>query len=131
MRGEDSMKKEIRVKNAPPPAGPYSQALHSGNRIYVAGQRPSDPITGEFPEGIDAQSRQVLENIKTILEAAGATMDDVVKSSVYLADLDNFQAFNAVYKDFFNPPYPVRTTVGCMLRGGMMVEMDVIAELDE
>ena len=125
------MKKEIRVQNAPPPAGPYSQALRSGNRIYVAGQRPDDPVTGVTPEGITAQSRQVLENVKTILESAGATMDNVVKSSVFLADLENFQAFNAVYKEFFNPPYPVRTTIGCMLRGGMMVEVDVIAELDE
>lgn len=125
------MKKEIRVQNAPAPAGPYSQALRSGSRIYVAGQRPADPVSGEMPEGIGPQSRQVLENIKTILEAAGATMDHVVRSAVYLANLDDFQAFNAVYKDFFTPPYPARTTIGCMLRGGMLVEMDVIAELDE
>jgi reactive intermediate/imine deaminase len=123
------MKEEIRVPGAPAPAGPYAQALRVGSRIYVAGQRPQNPVSGEMPAGITAQSRQLLENVKTILAAAGAAMDTVVKSSVFLADLDDFAAFNAVYAEYFSPPYPVRTTVGCSLRGGMLVEMDVIAEL--
>lgn len=122
------MKKEIKTAKSPAPVGPYSQALLVGNRIYVAGQGPLDPETGKTPETIGEQTRQVLKNIKNILEAGGATMDDVVKSTVHLANLKDFNAFNEVYKEFFNPPYPVRTTVESSLLN-ILVEIDVIAEL--
>lgn len=122
------MKKEIRTDKAPKPIGPYSQGLVVGKMIYVAGQGPKNPETEKTPETIGEQTRQVMTNIKMILEAGGATMDNVVKSTVHLADLKDFQAFNEVYKEFFNPPFPVRTTVGSSLLG-ILVEIDVIAEI--
>lgn len=123
------MKKEIKTNKAPQPAGPYSQALIMGNRVYVSGQGPTDPATGTKPDGIEAQTRKTLTNLKNILEVAGATMGDVVKSTVHLANLDDFAVFNIVYQEFFMAPYPVRTTVGSSLLGGILVEIDVIAEL--
>jgi len=122
------MKKEIRTKNAPMPAGPYSQGIIVGNRVYVAGQGPLNPATGKVPEGIEDQTRQVLKNIQAILEAGGAKLDDVVKVTAHLADLKYFTAFNEVYKTFFKEPFPVRTTVGSQLKD-ILVEIDVIAEL--
>ena len=121
-------KKEVKTDKAPLPIGPYSQGLVVGNRIYVAGQGPKNPATGKTPEGIEEQTRQVMTNLKNIVEAAGGTMDNVVKSTVHLASLDDFEAFNKVYNSFFNPPYPVRTTVGSALLG-ILVEVDVVAEL--
>lgn len=121
------MKKQIRTEKAPMPIGPYSQGLVVGSRIYVAGQGPLDVISGRVPEGVSSQTRQVLTNIRTILEAGGFSMDEVVKTTVHLADLKDFEAFNAVYKEFFTEPYPVRTTVGSQLYG-ILVEIDVIAE---
>ena len=124
------MKKAIRTPKAPDPSGTYSQGLVCGKRIYTAGQGPKDPATGKTPEGIEEQTRQVLKNIQTILEAGGATMDHVVKTTVHLQELKrDFPAFNAVYKEFFKEPYPVRTTVGSTLNN-ILVEIDVIAELD-
>ncbi|MCL6442417.1 MAG: Rid family detoxifying hydrolase [Alicyclobacillus sp.] len=122
--------RKIETPNAPKPAGPYSQGLKVGNRVYVAGQGPLNVQTGEVPEGIEAQTRQVLLNIQAILEAAGASLSDVVKVTAHLADLQDFARFNAVYETFFTDPYPVRTTVGSALNG-ILVEIDVIAELDE
>ena len=122
-------KKEVRTDKAPQPIGPYSQGLIAGNRIYVAGQGPRNPATGKAPEGIEEQTSQVMTNLKNIIEAAGGTMDNVVKSTVHLANLSDFEAFNKVYRSFFNPPYPVRTTVGSALLGGILVEVDVVAEL--
>ncbi len=121
------MKKQIRTDKAPMPIGPYSQGLIVGNRIYVAGQGPLDVISGRVPEGVSSQTRQVLNNIRTILEAGGSSMDEVVKTTVHLADLKDFEAFNEVYQEFFTEPYPVRTTVGSQLYG-ILVEIDVIAE---
>ncbi|SFU44366.1 2-iminobutanoate/2-iminopropanoate deaminase [Alicyclobacillus macrosporangiidus] len=122
------MKESIRTTQAPQPFGPYSQAVKAGNRIYVSGQRPVDVNTGEMPADIVGQARQVLKNVQAILQAAGATLDDVVKVNVYLADLKDFAAFNSVYAEFFREPYPARTTIGAALRG-ILVEVDVIAEL--
>lgn len=122
------MKREIRTDRSPDPIGPYSQGLVVGNRIYVSGQGPLNPATGKTPETIEEQTRQVLTNIRNILEAGGATMDHVMKATVHLADLEDFKAFNDVYREFFNAPYPVRTTVGSALLG-ILVEIDVIAEL--
>ena len=121
------MKKQIRTDKAPMPIGPYSQGLIVGNRIYVAGQGPLDVISGRVPEGVSSQTRQVLNNIRAILEAGGSSMDEVVKTTVHLADLKDFEAFNEVYQEFFTEPYPVRTTVGSQLYG-ILVEIDVIAE---
>jgi 2-iminobutanoate/2-iminopropanoate deaminase len=122
------MKEKVVTDKAPVPAGPYSQAIVKNNRIYVAGQGPLNPATGQKPETITEQTRQVLTNIKNILETAGASMSDVVKVSAFLADLKDFDAYNQVYKEFFADPYPARTTVGCQL-SDILVEIDVIAEL--
>lgn len=122
------MKKEIKTDKSPTPAGPYSQGLMVGNRIYIAGQGPLNAETGTVPETIEGQTRQALTNIKNILEAGGASMDQVAKITVHLADLKDFEAFNKVYKEFFTPPYPVRTTVGSQLMN-ILVEIDAIAEL--
>ena len=121
-----SEKKEIRTENAPAPAGPYSQAIVAGDYIFVAGQRPVDPKTGYIPEDIQGQTRQVIENIKSILAEHDCTLADVVRSGAYLSDLKNFNAMNSVYCEMFPKPYPARTCIGTQLRG-ILVEIDVIA----
>jgi len=124
------MKQEIRTEKAPLPSGPYSQGVRVGSRVYVAGQRPSDPKTGRISEDFTEQAKQVLENVRHVLEAGGATMDDVVSVSVYLTDLANFSAFNEVYKTYFTAPFPTRTTISCSLRG-ILVEVNAVAEITE
>jgi 2-iminobutanoate/2-iminopropanoate deaminase len=102
----------------------------SGRLLFVAGQTPKDPATGAMPQDFRGQAERTLQNVKAIVEAAGATMADVVKVNAYLADLANFPAFNEVYAKFFTPPYPARTTVGASLPGGaVQVEIDVIVSL--
>lgn len=123
------MKKEIRTNLAPLPAGPYSQGLLVGNRIYVAGQAGFHAATGKISSSVAEQTCQVLNNIKSILEAAGASMDNVVKVTAHLSDMNDFAEYNNVYKDFFNEPFPVRTTVGSNLGDVIKVEIDVIAEI--
>ena len=124
------MKKEIRTDKAPDPIGAYSQGIISGGRIYVSGQGPKDPETGNIPVGITEQSHQALKNIRSILEAGGATMDNVVKTTVHLTYMGHFKEFNEVYEQYFNRPYPTRTTVQSTLPGvGFLVEIDVIAEI--
>ena len=122
------MKEAVTTSSAPRPAGPYSQAIRAGDLVFVAGQRPQDPATGQIDDGIGAQTRRVLQNVRSVLEAAGCTLADVVKVNVYLADLRDFDTFNAVYREFFSEPYPARTTVGSSLRG-ILVEIDVIASV--
>ena len=121
------MKEAISTAASPSPAGPYSQGLVTDTLVFVAGQGPLDPASGRVPEGIAAQTHQVLRNIRGILEAGGATMADVLKVTVHLADLADFGAFNDVYREYFPTPYPVRTTVGSQLPG-ILVEIDVIAQ---
>ena len=122
------MKQEISTPNAPRPVGPYSQGIKVGNRIYVAGQGPKNPVTGQVPETIEGQTKQVIANIESILKAAGATLADVTKVTAHLASLAYFDAYNEVYEQMFPKPYPVRTTVGSEL-DNILVEIDVIAEL--
>ena len=120
-------KQLIQTDQAPRPGGAYSQGLRVGDFIFVAGQGPTDPATGKVAgDTIEEQTARTLENIKAILEAAGATMADVVKSTVHLSDLSLFPRYNAVYAGYFPDPKPVRTTVGSQLLG-IMVEIDVIA----
>jgi 2-iminobutanoate/2-iminopropanoate deaminase len=122
------MKQEIRTSLAPLPVGPYSQGIKVGNTVYVAGQGPLNVETGVVPEGIEAQTRQVLENIGHILKAAGADFSNVVKVTAHLEHLSDFEAYNKVYQEFFPAPYPVRTTVESGL-ANILVEIDVIAEI--
>ncbi|MBN9390178.1 MAG: hypothetical protein J0I20_19280 [Chloroflexi bacterium] len=120
------MKQIISTSNAPTPAGPYSQAVVVGDLIFVAGQIPRHPQTGQVEPSIEAQTHQVFANIKAILEAAGSNLSQVVRVDVYLSDMDNFQRMNEVYRTYFDENYPVRTTVGAVLRG-FDVEITVIA----
>ncbi|MBP3467847.1 MAG: RidA family protein [Paludibacteraceae bacterium] len=120
----------ISTKKAPAAIGPYSQAIRVGNIIYTSGQIPLDPATGAFVEGgIKEQTRQALTNIKAILEEAGASMDNVVKTTVFMANMDDFADMNAVYAEFFTEPYPARSAVAVKtLPKGALIEIEVIAE---
>ena len=124
-------KKELRTSKAPAPAGAYSQGFEIGNMVFTAGQGGKNPETGKFPPSIEEQTRQTLENIRTILAEANASVDEIVKATVHLQSFDDFDRFNATYEKFFAEyapgiSLPVRTTVQSGL-GGMLVEIDVIA----
>ena len=124
------MKKIIATTNAPAAIGPYSQAIDCGSFLVTSGQVPFDPKTGEFvPGGIQEQTRQVFRNIKAIVEAAGLTMDNVVKTTVFLQHMSDFAAMNAVYAEFFTEgQYPARSAVevGALPRGAL-VEIETSA----
>ena len=124
------MKTAIHTDNAPAAIGPYSQAIKAGGLIYVSGQLPIDPATGEFPGNcIACQTRQSLTNIKNILEAAGSSMDKVVKTTVLLADIADFAGMNEVYAEFFREPYPARAAFqAAAIPKGALVEIEVVAE---
>ncbi|MBR7031911.1 MAG: RidA family protein [Prevotella sp.] len=119
----------ITTPKAPAAIGPYSQAIKIGNLIFTSGQIPIDPATGVFVEGgIKEQTRQSLLNVKFILAEAGLTMSDVVKTTVFMADMNDFADMNAVYAEFFAEPYPARSAVAVKtLPKGALVEIEVIA----
>lgn len=123
------MKSVISTEKAPGAIGPYSQAICTGDMIFVSGQLPLDPATGVFPEGIAEQTRQSLTNAKSILEAAGSSMDKVVKTTVFLSDIANFGAMNEVYGTFFTEgSYPARSAVEvAKLPKDALVEIECIA----
>jgi len=123
--------KVISTKQAPAAIGPYSQAIRVSNLVYTSGQIPIDPATGAFVEGgIKEQTRQSLTNIKAILQEAGLSMANVVKTTVFLADMNDFADMNSVYADFFAEPYPARSAVAVKtLPKGALVEIEVIAEV--
>jgi len=123
------MKKIIATQAAPAAVGPYSQAIAAGDMLFCAGQIPIDPATGDLVEGdITAQATRVLENVKGVLAANGMTFADVVKSTVFMVDLAEFAAMNAVYSQYFTEPFPARSTiqVAALPRGGR-VEIEVTA----
>ena len=119
----------ISTPNAPAAIGPYSQAIVAGNTVYVSGQLPIDPCTGEFKEGcIRCKTRQSLLNIKNILAAGGLTMKNVVKVTVLLTDINDFAAVNEVYADFFEAPFPARSAFAvAALPKGAPIEIEAIA----
>ena len=123
--------KAISTTKAPAAIGPYSQAIKVGNLVYTSGQIPIDPATGVFVEGgIKEQTRQSLTNVKAILEEAGLTMKNVVKTTVFMADMNDFADMNAVYSEFFAEPYPARSAVAVKtLPKGALVEIEVVAEV--
>ena len=125
------MANAIHTDDAPRAIGPYSQAIEHGGTVYVSGQIPIDPATGELVEGgIEQQARRSLTNVRNILEAAGTGMDRVLRVSVLLADIDDFAAMNDVYAEFFSEPYPARAAYGVAgLPKGALVEIEVVAAL--
>jgi len=123
------MKKEIiSTENAPKAIGPYSQAVKAGNFMFISGQIPLDPKTGDLvSESIEDQAKQVLNNIKSICKAAGYSLDDIVKISIFLTDLGNFAIVNEVMKEYFAEPYPARATVEVSgLPLGVNIEIEAI-----
>lgn len=113
--------------DVPRPAGAYSPGARAADLLFVSGQVPRDVATGEVVGGgIEPQTRRVLENVRLVLAAGGASLDDVVSVTVYLADVDHWGAFNEIYKATFSPPYPARAVVGAQLRG-ILVEVSAVA----
>ena len=119
----------IATKNAPHAIGPYSQAVRAGNVLYLSGQIPLDPVSGNLVQGDFAvQARRVFENLKAVLKESGAELQHVVKATVYLTDLGNFQTLNSIYAEYFGEHKPARSTVGvAQLPRGAAVEIDLIA----
>jgi 2-iminobutanoate/2-iminopropanoate deaminase len=123
--------KSIETNQAPQPIGPYSQAVQSGNMLFLSGQIPLDPATGKMVEGdVQVQTRQVLENLKAVLLAGNATLEQVVKTTIYLTDLSQFSKVNEIYAEYFGESKPARATVQvAALPAGAQVEIDAIAVL--
>lgn len=124
------MRKPVFVQGHAAPSAPYSPAIVEAGLVFVSGQGPLDPRTGEYLKGdITSETRQVFENIKSILEAAGTSMENVLKVNVYLRDINDFGAMNEVYKTYFSQPFPARTTIqaGALPRG-FAVEIECVAK---
>ena len=123
--------KKLHSDKAPKALGPYSQAIVAGGLVFASGQVPIDPATGNFVEGgIKEQTKQSLTNVSNVLAEAGIDLAHVVKTTVFLSDMDNFAAMNEVYATFFSEPYPARSAVAVKtLPKGALVEIEVIAEL--
>ena len=122
--------KTVSTDKAPAAIGPYSQAQIVGNLIYTSGQIPIDPATGLIVEGLEAQANQVFKNIDQLLKAAGSDMSKVVKTTVFIKDMNDFAAINAIYANYFSAPYPARSCVEvARLPKDVLLECEVIAEL--
>ena len=126
------MKKILSTPNAPAAIGPYSQGIDCGTFVVTSGQIPIDPATGAFAEGgIKEQTRQSLLNVQAILKEAGTSMEKVIKTTVFMADMNDFAAMNTVYAEFFTEPFPARSAVAVKtLPKGALVEIEVVAEID-
>lgn len=122
------MKREIRSPLAPAPIGPYSQAVEESGVVYCSGQIGMDPATGKLEEGVVNQTRRALSNLSEVLKSAGLSLDDVVKTTIFLVDLGLFNQMNEEYSEHFKPPFPARATVqAAALPRGALVEIDAIA----
>ena len=121
----------ISTPNAPAAIGPYSQAVKAGNQVFLSGQIGLDPATMEMVDGVEAQARQVFANLKAVCEAAGGSLGDAVKLTIYLTDLANFGVVNEIMKSCFGEPFPARAMVGVReLPRGALVEADLVLVLD-
>lgn len=122
------MKKVISTDKAPAAIGPYSQAIEAGGFVFASGQIPVIPSSGEIPEGIEAQAEQVMKNMKNLLEAAGTSLERVVKTSVFIRDMNDFGRVNAIYAEYFKNDCPARSCVEVsVLPKGVLIEMEAIA----
>jgi reactive intermediate/imine deaminase len=131
-RGDDELKKEaVHTNGAPAAIGTYSQAIRSGNLVFLSGQIPLVPATMELAEGtFEKRARQVFDNLKAVADAAGGSLDDIVKVTIYLTDLGNFATVNSVMAEYFAEPYPARAAVGvASLPKGADVEAEAILVL--
>lgn len=125
------MKQVIETKNAPGAIGPYSQAIKTSGFAFTSGQLPVDPATGDMPHGAVEQARMCLKNLKAVVEEAGATMADVLKTTVFIKHMDDFQKINEVYAEFFPQPYPARSCVEvAKLPKDALVEIECIVVLN-
>ncbi|HMO80678.1 MAG TPA: RidA family protein [Pyrinomonadaceae bacterium] len=123
-----AQKKAIDTADAPKAIGPYSQAIVANGFVFAAGQIGTDPKTGKLVEGVEAQTEQVLKNIAAVLKASGSSLDDVVKATVFLADMNDFAKMNEVYAKYFKAPFPARSTVQvARLPRDAKIEIEVIA----
>ncbi len=125
------MKEEIATAGAPQAIGPYSQAIRSSGLLFLSGQIGLEPASGQIVAGgVSVEARQVLSNLQAVLKAAGASMDAIVRTTIYLVDMNDFVAVNEIYGSFFQRPYPARATVAvAALPRGARVEIDAIAQL--
>ncbi|MBQ4651533.1 MAG: RidA family protein [Oscillospiraceae bacterium] len=122
--------KTVSTDKAPAAIGPYSQAQIVGNLVYTSGQIPIDPATGLIVEGLEAQANQVFKNISELLKAAGSDMSKVVKTTVFIKDMNDFAAINAIYANYFSAPYPARSCVEvARLPKDVLLECEVIAQV--
>lgn len=121
---------QISTNNAPAAIGPYSQAIKVRNLLFTSGQIPINPATGEIPEGVEAQAEQALTNVKNLIEAAGASIDNVVKTTVFIKDMNDFAAINAIYAKYFTEPFPARSCVEvARLPKDVLLEVETIVEM--
>jgi len=127
---EERVRKVIVTEKAARPLGPYSQAVIEGDFIFLAGQGCSNPLTGKLELGdVRSETKRTFENVRAILQAAGSSLDEVMKCNVYLRDINDFAAMNEVYATFFSAPFPARTTIQAgALPGGIAVEIECIAK---
>ena len=125
------MQKKINTDKAPGALGPYSQAVEIDQLVYTSGQLGIDPATGELADGVEAQAKQALENVKAILAEAGLEMSSIIKTLVFIKDMNDFGKVNAIYADFFGPDYPARSCVQvARLPMDALVEIEAIATLE-
>ena len=121
---------EVKTTKAPAAIGPYSQGIIMGNVLFTSGQIPINPATGEIPEGVEAQAKQALTNVSKVIEAAGADMSKVVKTTVYIKDMNDFAKINEVYATFFTEPFPARSCVEvARLPKDVLLEVEAIVEM--
>lgn len=123
------MKKAIKTEKAPQAIGPYSQGIRFGNMIFTSGQIPVDPASGTIAEGIEQQTKQAIENVKAVLATEGASLADVVKTTVFIKNMGDFSKINEVYAGYFTEPYPARSCVEvARLPKDVLIEIEAIAE---
>lgn len=121
---------EVKTNNAPAAIGPYSQAVKTSNLLFTSGQIPLNPQTGEIPEGVEAQANQAFTNVKNLIEASGASIDKVIKTTVFIKNMEDFAKINEVYAKYFCEPYPARSCVEvARLPKDVLLEVETIVEL--
>lgn len=121
---------QVSTNKAPAAIGPYSQAIKTGNLLFTSGQIPLDPQTSEIPEGVEAQAEQAFTNVKNLIEASGASIDNTIKTVVFIQNMDDFGKINEIYAKYFTEPYPARSCVEvAKLPKGVLLEVEAIVEL--